>query len=100
MGHKRQYLQNQICNKRPHEILSLSSVQKRHINYNDIDTFFLSQDPPLILNFLIVSSKPINTEDIEKITFLEFSDQTLIARPDKVLARLLIHKDIGLRNAH
>ena len=52
---KGKYLQNQIGNKCPHKVLTLPCVQKRHIYNANINAYFLCQDTPLPLYFLVIA---------------------------------------------
>lgn len=54
----------------------------------------------MILNLLIVASQPVDTLDVEQVARLYFFDQLFIPGPVEILAGLLIHVDIPLRDGH
>ena len=53
--HKGQHLQNNVAEKGPHQVLTPSGIQQRHIQHHNIDSFFFGKNTPLLQNFLIVA---------------------------------------------
>ena len=98
--HERQHLQNDITEECPHQIFASPGIQQGHIQYHDIDPLFLGQKSPLILDLLIISPQTIDALDIEQIVFFHFTDQPLVCRSFKILARLFIQIDISLRDTN
>ena len=56
LGHKGQDLQDQIGDKRPHQVASVPGIQQRHVDDTDIHPSFFGQDAPLLLDVLIVAA--------------------------------------------
>ena len=92
-------MQDQIGDKRPHQVFPLPGVQQRHVQHADIHLFFLGQHPPLLLNICIVAPQPVNAQHIEQVARLQLFHHPLILRPLKILAGLLVHKNIFVRHA-
>ena len=47
-GDKGEYLQHNIAQKRAHQILPLSGIQQRHVQYHNVNAFFFGQYSPLL----------------------------------------------------
>ena len=45
---KGEYLQHNIAQKRAHQILPLSGIQQRHVQYHNVNAFFFGQYSPLL----------------------------------------------------
>ena len=60
LGHEGQNLENQVGNEGSHQVFTVSSIQKRHIQHTNIDTDFLRENTPLFLYFLIITSQSVN----------------------------------------
>ena len=67
LGDKREKLEHDITQKGAQEILRITSVQQRHIQYYDIYALFSGQYAPLFLNLCIVTAQPVNAFDIEYV---------------------------------
>ena len=93
-------MQDNIAEEGPHQVLASPGVQQRHIQHHNVDLLLLGEYPPLILDFFIVASQPVDALDVEQIVRLQFSDQLFVLRPVEVLAGLLVHEDILLRDGH
>ena len=91
LGNIGQQLQNNIGNQRSRQITSGLCIQQRHIQYHNINVFFFRQNPPLLQNFLIITSKPINTYDYKRVSLLQFFQKLLIQRTLKILAGLFFN---------
>ena len=100
LRHKGQHLQDNIAEEGSHQVLAPAGVQQRHIQYHDVDAFFFREDAPLFQNLAIIPSQPVDALDVEQIARLEFFHQLLVLGAVKVLAGLLVHKDVLLRNRH
>ena len=100
LRHEGQYLQDNVAEKGPHQVLAPAGVQQRHIQHHNVDFLFLSKNPPLFQNLAVVASQPVDALDVEQIVRLEFSDQLFVLGTVKVLAGLLVHEDILLRDGH
>ena len=99
LRHKRQNLQNQIGNERAHQVLAVSGVQKRHIHNADVGADLLGQNAPLPLNFLIIAAEPVDAEHIQQIACAKPAQKPLVLGPFKILAGLLVQKNVALRDA-
>ena len=64
LRHKGKNLQNEICDKRAHQVFAVPGIQKRHINNADIRAFFPGQNAPLLLYFRIVPAQAVDAENI------------------------------------
>ena len=93
LGHIAQKLQHDIRDQRSRKIPALASVQQRHIQYNNGCLLLFRDDPPLLQNFIIVSSQPVNALDDESIARLDSFQQAEICRPVKIYAALLLLVD-------
>ena len=91
---KGQHLQHDITEKCSNKIFPAPRIQKRHINDTDVRSFFLCQNPPLILDFLIISSETVYAFYVKQIVRFYFPDKFFVLRSVKILAGLLIHKDV------
>ena len=98
--HEGQHLQDNIAEEGPHQVLAPAGIQERHIQHHNVNALLLGENPPLILDFFIVASQPVDALDVEQIVRLESSDQLFILRTVEILARLLVHKDVLLRDGH
>ena len=49
------------------KILAPPGVQQGHVQHHNVDLFLLGENPPLILNFLIISPQPVDALDVEQI---------------------------------
>ena len=67
-------MQDNIAEKGPHQVLAPPGVQQRHIQNHNVNLFLFCENPPLILDFFIVASQPVDALDIEQVVRLEFSD--------------------------
>lgn len=76
----------------------LPCIQQRHVDHADIDSDDLRQNAPLLLNLLIISSKPVDAHDVEQIARLQCFLKHLILRPEKILSRLLVQINTPLRH--
>ena len=86
LGHKGENLQHQVGDERPHQVLPLTGIQEGHIQHGDVHLLLLRQQPPLVLDFLIISSQAVDALDIEQIARPEPLYQLLILRPGEILA--------------
>ena len=93
-------MKHDVTEKSSHQILAPAGVQQGHIQHYDVDALLLGKNPPLILDFFVVASQPVDALGEEQIVRLEFSDQLFILRPVEILARLFIHKNVLLRDGH
>lgn len=98
--YKGQHLQYNVAQKCAHKVLTAPGIQQRHIDPTDIYALLFGQNPPLNLEFLIVTPKPVNALDIEQITGFQFAQQLLILRANKVLAGLFINVNMLVFNAN
>ena len=48
LSDKGEYLQHNIAQKRAHQILPLSGIQQRHVQYHNVNAFFFGQYSPLL----------------------------------------------------
>ena len=67
--HKRQHLEYYVAEKGAHQVLAAPSVQERHIQHHNINTFLLGQNPPLLQNLPIVPPQTVDALNIEQIVF-------------------------------
>ena len=58
----------------------LPGIQDRHIQYADINAFFFRENPPLILNFFVVSAQTINAEYIQQIVLFQDINHSFVLR--------------------
>ncbi len=63
LRHITQKLEDDVCNQSSGKISSLSCVQKRHIQYHNGCFFLSGDDAPLLQNFLIVATQPVDALD-------------------------------------
>jgi len=98
LRHEGQHLQDNIAEEGPHQVLAPAGVQQRHIQHHNVDALLLGQNPPLLQNLAVVAPQPVDALDVEQIVRLQSSDQLLVLGPLKILARLLVQKDILLRD--
>ena len=63
--HKGQHLEHNVAEEGAHQVLAPPGIQQGHIQHYDVDAFIFRQDTPLILNFLVVASQPVDALDIE-----------------------------------
>jgi len=94
LRHKGQNLQDNIAQKRPHQILSPTGVQQGHIQHDNIHLLLLGQDAPLLQNLTIIAPQTINALDIEQIVFFQPPQQLPIHGAVEILPRLLVHIDV------
>ena len=93
-------MQDNIAEECSHQVLAPANVQQRHIQHYDVDALFFREDAPLFQNLAIIPSQPVDALDVEQIARLEFFHQLLVLGSVEVLAGLLVHKDVLLRNRH
>ena len=91
-------MQDNIAEEGPHQVLAPAGVQQRHIHHHDVNTLLLGQNPPLFQNLAVVAAQPVDALDIEQVVRLQLFDQLLVLGPLKILAGLLVQKDILLRD--
>nr|DAE41435.1 MAG TPA: hypothetical protein [Caudoviricetes sp.]DAJ53536.1 MAG TPA: hypothetical protein [Caudoviricetes sp.] len=60
-------MQYNITQECPHQVFPSTGIQQRHIQYHNINSFPLSQYPPLLQNLRIVTPQTIDALDIEQI---------------------------------
>ena len=96
--HKGKYLQHDVAEKGAHQIFAPAGIQQRHIQHYDVDAFLFRQYPPLLQNLPIVPAQTVDALDVEQIVFFQFPHQPLVLRTVEVLAGLLVHKDVFLRD--
>ena len=82
----------------------VSRIEQRHIYDHHVDTFVFRDDAPLVLDFLVVSSKPVDTLYKKCIPRTKTLDEPLVVRSVKVLAGLLVDEyvcalDTSLRHS-
>lgn len=98
LGHKGQYLENEICDKGPHEVLALACIQKRHIYDANIDAYLLCQVPPLLLYLLIIAAEPVYAEDIKQVLGPQSFYHPLVLRAKEIFSALLIYVKVLFRH--
>ena len=94
LRHKAEDLEHQVCDERAHEVFTVPGVQKRHVDYADINADILGQYAPLTLNLFIVPAQPFDAEDIGQITGFQLFQHLFVLRTVKVLSGLFV--DEGL----
>ena len=99
LRHKGQHLQNDVREEGSHQIFAPTGIQQRHIQYHNVDPFFLGQNTPLLQNFSVVAPQTVDALDIEQIVFFHAPHHFSVLRAVKVLTALLVHVDIFLRDA-
>ena len=85
-------------NERAHEILALTRVEKRHVYNDDIDSDLLGQKAPLLLYLLVVPPETVDAQNVQQVALAQAHNELGVLRTDEVPARLLIHKNVLLRN--
>ena len=90
LGHEGQHLQDQVGNEGADEVLAVAGVQQGHVQNADVNADLLGEDTPLLLDLLVISSQPVNAQDVEGVAGLELSDHLLIGGPGEILAGLLV----------
>ena len=98
LRHKGQHLQDNIAEEGPHQVFAPAGVQERHVQYYNVNALLLGQNPPLFQNLPVVAPQPVDTLDVEQIVRLQLFNQLLILGPFKILAGLLVQKDVFLRD--
>ena len=58
---ERQQLQDKVADECSEQIFIPSCIEKRHIYHHNIYFFLFCDDPPLVLNFLIIPSERVDT---------------------------------------
>lgn len=94
LGHKAEDLQHQVSNEGTHQVFALTGIQQGHIQHNDVHTFFLGKDTPLVLNLLIISAQPVNAQNKEHVPRLEPAEEPFVIGAVEILAGLLIHVEV------
>ena len=72
---ERKQLQHEVADECSEQVFIPSCVEQRHINHNNIHFFLLCDDPPLVLNFLIIPSKAVDAFDNQCITWAQPFDE-------------------------
>ena len=70
LRHEGENLQDNIAEESPCQILAPPGVQQGHVQHHDVHPLLFGEDQPLILDFLIVSSQPVDALDIEQVVRL------------------------------
>lgn len=89
-----QHLQNDVAEKRSHQILAAPRIQQRHIQHHDVYAFLLCQHAPLLQNLCVIPPETVYALDAEQVVSFHFAQQLFVLRPVEVLARLLVHVDV------
>lgn len=99
LRHKRQHLQHDVAQERPHQILSSPGVQKGHVQHDDGGLTGLGDAGPLLQNLGVVPAQAVDAFDHQNVPRLEGLDQLLVQRTRKIFPGLLFHDDVRGRNA-
>ena len=92
-------LQNEVGDEGAHKVLALPCVEQGHVEHADIDVKLLGEEPPLLLDLLIVAAQPVNAEDAEQVAGAELFDQSAVLRTVEVLAGLSVEEDVFVGDA-
>lgn len=86
LGDEGKNLENQVRDKRSHEVFALSGVKEGHIKDDDIDALFFGEDAPLFLDYFVIAAEAVDAQDVEKVAFPEPPDHALVAWSLEVFA--------------
>ena len=92
-------MKHEIRNERSHKILALPRVQQRHVNYADVNTFFLCQNAPLPPDFLVIPAESVDAQHIQQVTGAKLFHKPPVLRSIEILAGLFIRENAFGRNA-
>jgi len=81
LGNEGQYLQHQVGNEGAHQVAVTAGVQQRHCNDGDVDLQLPGQVAPLLLNFGVVASQPVDALHDEQVTGSQNTNQRKVG-PD------------------
>ena len=59
LGDKGQDLEDEVRDKRSHEVFALSGVKEGHIKDDDINALFFGEDAPLFLDFFVAVAEAV-----------------------------------------
>ncbi len=96
--HEGQHLKDNVAEKRPHQVLAPPGVQQRHIQHRDVHPLLPGQNPPLLQNLPIVAPQAVYALDIEQVVFFQSPHHLAVLGTLKVLAGLLVHEEVPLRD--
>ena len=100
-SNERKKLQDEICNKLPDQSTGfVRRIKERHVEDADIHAFDFDEDSPLFKDILIVPAETVDALDVEQVVFFHAPNEAAVLRAVKILAGLLVHKDVCLRDAH
>ena len=89
---KRQELQYKVADEGSEQILMVSCIKQRHIYDHHVNAFVFRYDAPLVLDFLVVSSKAVYALYKKRVTRSKTLDEPLVVRSIEVLTGLLVNK--------
>lgn len=92
-------LKHDVRDQRAGEVFATSGIQKGHIQHDHVSLFFFCEDAPLLDDFVVVASQPVDAFDDEGVAPFQPFQKPLILRALEVPAGLLIQKNAGLANA-
>ena len=71
LGHIAEQLQDNVGDQGPGEISVLPGIQQGHIQHHDGCALLLGDDPPLLQNFVVIPTQPVNALDHKGITLFQ-----------------------------
>ena len=74
LGHEGENLKHEIGNEGAEQILVASGIKKGHVEDQNVHFHILGEQMPLLLDFLVVSSQPVDARDADLIARLQAAE--------------------------
>ena len=99
LRHIAENLEDEVRNKHTGPVSVLPGVQQGHIQHNNIAAALSGDETPLLLDFIIISAKPVDAFYKKRVARLELFYQLLVSRAIEVLSGKPVREDHFLRDA-
>ena len=83
-------LQDEIGDEGPHEVLAVAGVQEGHVQDADVPAEVLGEQPPLVLDVLVVAAQAVDAGHAEQVPGPQALHQALVLGALEILAGLAV----------
>ena len=90
LGHEGENLQDEIGDEGPHEVLAVAGVQEGHVQDADVHADVLGEQPPLVLDVLVVAAQAVDAGHAEQVPGPQALHQALVLGALEILAGLAV----------
>lgn len=65
------HLEHNVAEKCPYQVLPTAGIQEGHVDHVNADPDLFREDPPLLLDFFVVTAKTADALDIKQVVLFQ-----------------------------